>query len=175
MKIFKCLITGDEVLADTFKMELKDNCYYVVEGKMTTVSNKIDEALLGSNPSAEEQDEGTDDSAVSGVDVVINHKLMEIQMDKKSFKTYSQKFCKSALAKLQEKEAEGVVPKGQAEAFKSNAPAFFKMIMGNLDDYQLYGSEHFYDDDNGTLLYCKWEGETPKFYFMKDSVEEEKV
>ena len=49
----------------------------------------------GSNPSAEEADEGTDDAVESGVDIVLNHRLAETGFsDKKQFTVYLKDYMK---------------------------------------------------------------------------------
>lgn len=52
--------------------------------------------LAGSNPSAEEVDEGTDENVESGVDVVLNHRLAETYAfgDKKSYTLYLKDYMK---------------------------------------------------------------------------------
>ena len=76
MKIFKDVFCGDELFSDTYKMKLVDDCMWEVYGKHETrVEGEIQ--LAGSNASAEEADEGCDSSAVSGVDIILNHRLVE--------------------------------------------------------------------------------------------------
>lgn len=52
--------------------------------------------IEGFNPSAEEADEGTDENVESGVDIVLNHRLMETYAfpDKKSYTVYLKDFMK---------------------------------------------------------------------------------
>lgn len=52
--------------------------------------------IEGFNPSAEEASEGTDEAVVSGVDVVLNHRLSETYAfgDKKSFTAYLKDYMK---------------------------------------------------------------------------------
>lgn len=52
--------------------------------------------LTGSNPSAEEIDEGTEEGVESGVDVVLNHRLLESFAfpDKKSYTAYLKDYMK---------------------------------------------------------------------------------
>lgn len=51
--------------------------------------------LSGSNPSAEEAAEDCDESVQSGLDVVLNHNLMEIAYNKKDFMTYLKGYAKT--------------------------------------------------------------------------------
>lgn len=85
---------GDELFSDSYKMKLVDDVIYEVYGSI--VSRKDDIKLDGANPSAEEADEGTDDGSVSGVDVVLNHRLAETYAfgDKKSYTLYLKDYMK---------------------------------------------------------------------------------
>jgi len=76
MKIFKDVFSGDELFSDTYKVKLVDDCLYEVLGKHET-RTEGEIQLDGSNASAEEMDEGTDSASVSGVDIVLNHRLQE--------------------------------------------------------------------------------------------------
>jgi hypothetical protein len=61
------------------------------------VQRKLGEVVLaGSNPSAEEADEGTDESLESGIDIVLNQRLQECYAfgDKKSFTGYLKDYMK---------------------------------------------------------------------------------
>merc|ERR1719483_307304 len=84
MKIYKDVFSGDELFSDTYPMKLVDNCMYEVYGKHIT--RKLGESiqLEGSNASAEEADEGTEEASESGVDLVLNHRLVETGFNKKA-------------------------------------------------------------------------------------------
>jgi hypothetical protein len=61
------------------------------------VTRKIgDVQLAGSNPSAEEADEGTDETVESGVDIILNQRLQECYAfnDKKAFTGYLKDYMK---------------------------------------------------------------------------------
>lgn len=55
----------------------------------------IDDALIGGNASADVLDEGCDSTTISGVDIVLNHKLQETSYDKKSYTTYIKDYMKA--------------------------------------------------------------------------------
>nr|XP_044250695.1 translationally-controlled tumor protein homolog [Drosophila takahashii] len=69
IKIYKDIITGDEMFADTYKMKLVDDVIYEVYGKLITHQGD-DIQLAGATASAEEADEGTEITSEIGVDVV---------------------------------------------------------------------------------------------------------
>merc|ERR1712203_1119201 len=76
MKVYEDVFTGDEMFSDTYPIKLVSDVLYEVTGKH--ISRTQDEIqLAGANASAEEADEGTDTASESGVDVILNHRLVE--------------------------------------------------------------------------------------------------
>ncbi len=65
--------------------------------------------LAGSNPSAEEADEGTEENVERGVDVVLNHKLqvMDIYTDLKTFKDYIKEYMKKSASRHSSRKRTG--------------------------------------------------------------------
>jgi hypothetical protein len=73
---------------------LVDEVLYEVYGK--TVQRKLGDVQLdGANPSQEEADEGTEDAVESGVDIVLNSRLVETGFaDKKQYTVYLKDYMK---------------------------------------------------------------------------------
>ncbi|XP_053969204.1 translationally-controlled tumor protein homolog [Anastrepha ludens] len=171
MKIYKDIITGDEMFADTYKMKLVDEVIYEVYGKLVTRSHgEIN--IEGFNPSAEEADEGTDSAVESGVDVVLNHRLQECFAfgDKKSFTLYLKDYMKKVLAKLEENAPD------QVDVFKTNMNKVMKEILGRFKDLQFYTGESM--DCDGMVAMCEYREidgvSTPVLMFFKHGLDEEK-
>merc|ERR1712150_171039 len=101
MKIFKDVFSGDELFSDTYKMKLVDDVVWEVYGKH--VSRKLgDVQLEGSNASAEEADEGTDEASESGIDLVLNHRLVETGFGtKKDYTVYLKEYMKKVIKHLE--------------------------------------------------------------------------
>lgn len=174
MIIYKCIVTGDELFSDTFPIQKIDG-FYKVKGKHVTRSDAVDERLLGANPSAEEAAEQSDASATSGIDVVVDGRLVETGFgSKKDFLAYFKSFVKVLLEKIKETQ-----PDRDTEAFQASIQKAFKEALGMYKDLQFYQGESM--DPDGTMVLLKWEtpeGETdeiPYFYFFQDSIKEEKV
>merc|ERR1712150_155958 len=85
----------------------------------------IDEALIGGNASAEGGDDGgADDSAVTGINVIMNGKLNATQFGKKDFKVYMGAWFKRMAKWVEEnKGAE------RAAAFKKDGMAAFNDLI----------------------------------------------
>jgi len=136
MKIYKDIFTGDEIFSDTYKIKLIDDVIYEVYGK--TVSRKAGEIVLaGSNPSAEEADEGTVEGVETGVDIVLNHRLCETYAfgDKKGYMSYLKDYMKKLTEKLQETAPD------QVEVFKTNINKVMKDLLSRFKDLQFFTGE----------------------------------
>lgn len=82
------------MFSDLYKIKLVDDVLYEVYGKLIQ-RKQGDIQLDGANPSAEEADEGTDAAVESGVDIVLNHRLMETSFgDKKSYTLHLKDYMK---------------------------------------------------------------------------------
>lgn len=170
MKLFKDLITGDEMFSDTFKIDnLHDGAVYRLKGTLVKENTTIDESAFGFNKSAEGADEGegVEDTAVSVIDIVSNCKLVEMPAfaSKKDYKTYLKDYFKSVKDKLESDD--------DKKKFQTGAMAFVTEVLTEFKEYQFFVGESMNPD--GMHALCKWDGETPYFYFFKHGLEEEKV
>merc|ERR1712121_596326 len=133
MKIYKDVFSGDELFSDTYPIKLVDDVLYEVTGKH--VSRVLgDVQLEGANASAEEADEGTETATESGVDVVLNNRLVETGFGKKSdYVTYLKGYMKKVVDHL---EASG--KKDEVETFKKNINNVMKPLLGKFSDLQFF-------------------------------------
>ncbi|CAB1347203.1 unnamed protein product [Coregonus sp. 'balchen'] len=169
MIIYKDIITGDEMFSDIYKIKESPNgMLFEVEGKMVSRTENIDDSLLGANASAEVQDDGCESSTVSGVDIVLNHKLQETSFTKDSYKGYIKDYMKAIKAKLEENNPHRVKP------FMAGAQEEIKKIMGNMKNYQFFTGESMNPDGMVGLLDFREDGITPFMTFFKDGLEIEK-
>lgn len=171
MKIYKDIITGDEMFADTYKIKLVEDVIYEVYGKI--VSRTEGEIKIeGFNPSAEEADEGTESTVETGVDIVMNHRLQECFAfgDKKSFTLYLKDYMKKVLAELEKRAPD------QISVFKTNMNKVMKEILGRFKDLQFFTGESM--DCEGMVAMCEYReinGESvPVLMFFRHGLEEEK-
>lgn len=169
MKIYKDIVSQDELLSDTFPIEVVDDCILKVKGKLRTDTTEIDESALGANASAEGTDagDGTESSSVSGIDVVMNHNLQSSGMSKKAYKDYIKKYMKMVKERVTETNPDGVAN------WEKKVGKFVKGVLDKFDDYEMYVGESYNAD--GMVCLVNWEGETPYVYYFKDGLDEEKV
>merc|ERR1712212_1206874 len=154
MKIYKDVFSGDELFSDTYPMKLVDDCLYEVYGKHIS-RTEGDIQLEGSNASAEGgDDEGGDASTVSGVDLVLNHRLTETGFgSKKDYMVYLKDYMKNNINKV------------------------MKELLGKFKDLQFFTGESM-DADAMILImdYKEYKGEErPHLLAFKHGLEEEKV
>merc|ERR1712036_102884 len=172
MKIYKDVFSGDELFSDTYPMKLVDDCIYEVYGKHEV--RKIgDVQLEGSNASAEEMEEGTEEASESGVDLVLNHRLVETGFAKKNdYMSYLKDYMKKVVKHLEENNRAGEV-----DTFKKNINGVMKGLLGKFNDLQFYQGESMNPAAMVALIdYREIDGEErPVIMFFKHGLEEEKV
>ncbi|VVC32396.1 Translationally controlled tumour protein, conserved site,Mss4-like,Translationally controlled tumour [Cinara cedri] len=172
MKIFKDIFSGDEMFSDTYKFKLIDGVLYEVYGKLVT--RKLGDVTLdGANPSAEEAGEGTEEAVESGVDVVLNHRLMETYAfpDKKSFTLYLKEYMKRLVDKMNENGSTEV------DVFKTNINKVMKDLLTRFKDLQFFTGENM-DIENGMVAMLEYrdigDDNVPVLMLFKHGLEEEK-
>jgi len=169
MKIFKDIFNNDELFSDTYKIKLVDDVMYEVNGKLLT--RKLGDVQIdGANPSAEEADEGTDEASESGVDIILNHRLVETSFDKKSYMSYLKDYMKKVVEHLQANSPD------QVDVFKTNINKVMKELLGRFKEFQFFTGESMDPDGMVVLLeYKDVDGEQiPVLYAFKHGLEEEK-
>jgi len=170
MRVFKDIITGDEMFTDTYKYKLVDDVVYEVTGKYET--RKAGEVVLdGANPSAEEADEGTEEGAESGVNIVLDNRLVETGFDKKGYTGYLKEYMKKLVEKLSESAPD------QVPIFKENMNKVMKDILSRFKDLQFFTGESMDVEGMVALMeYRDIEGASvPVMLFFKHGLIEEKL
>ncbi|XP_035507425.1 translationally-controlled tumor protein homolog [Scophthalmus maximus] len=169
MIIYKDLLSGDEMFSNIYKIrELEGGILLEVEGKRITRTEAIDDSAFGANPSAEELSEANEAAVSSGVDIILNHKLISTLYNKKQYSAYIKKYMKDLKTKLEETNPERV------DAFVAGAVGAVKMILGKFKDFEFYTGESMNHDAMVGLLDYREDGITPIMLFFKDGLEIEK-
>lgn len=167
MLVYQDLLTGDELLSDSFPYrEIENGILWEVDGKWV-VQGAID-VDIGANPSAEGggDDEGVDDQAVKVVDIVDTFRLQEQPpFDKKQFVTFMKRYIKNLSAKL---DAEN------QEEFKKNIEGATKYLLGKLKDLQFFVGESMHDDGGLVFAYYKDGATDPTFLYFSHGLKEVK-
>jgi len=164
MKVFKDIISGDEMFSDSYPHELiYDDVVYEVKAKYAKKGN--DQICIASDDIAD--DDGDYETVV---DLADSFKLNEITFSKKDFMSYAKGFLKTMVTKLKENGKEDRIP-----GFKKGATDLVKFIAGKADEFQFF-SGCSYDMDAGMCFaYQKnQEDAGPTFFFFADALIEEK-
>ncbi|KAE8164891.1 translationally-controlled tumor protein [Aspergillus tamarii] len=174
MIIYEDILTGDEIISDTFKLKVVDNVLFECDCKNITKKTNEDIQLEGANPSAEggDEDAGGDADTVQVLDIVDNFRLQEYpKLDKEGYKKYIKGYMKKILGALEEKGA----PKETIDEFKNNAQAGLKRILANYKNYDVFVGESFDGDAMQVLVDYREDGVTPYATFWKHGLKENKV
>ncbi|XP_058743274.1 translationally-controlled tumor protein homolog [Vicia villosa] len=165
MLVYQDLLTGDELLSDSFPYkEIENGLLWEVEGKWV-VQGAVD-VDIGANPSAEggAEDEGVDDQAVKVVDIVDTFRLQEQPaFDKKQFVTFMKRYIKLLTPKL---EAE------KQEIFKKHVEGATKFLLPKLKDLQFFVGESMHDDGSLVFAYYKDGATDPTFIYFAYGLKE---
>ncbi|XP_020102405.1 translationally-controlled tumor protein homolog [Ananas comosus] len=167
MLVYQDLLTGDELLSDSFPYEeIENGMLWEVEGKWV-VQGAVD-VDIGANPSAEgaEEDEGVDDQAAKVVDIVDTFRLQEQpSFDKRQFVTFMKRYIKLLAPKLDdEKQA----------LFKKHIEGATKYLLSKLSDLQFFVGESMHDDGSLVFAYYKDGATDPTFLFFAYGLKEVK-
>ena len=180
MKIFKDVLTGDEMLSDTFQMTVEyEDAIYKVPSKNRPKDDlgNVDVGCGDAFTKKEGEDEAPAQEGVEMVlDVIANSELKQVNMSKKEFMAYIKDYFKKIIAYLEENGK-----KERVDGFKKGAQAFIKFIVPKYDDIELYTGANGENDDGeivGGICISYWEDDSakgPMFYFFKDGLKEEAV
>ncbi|KAI9737720.1 MAG: hypothetical protein M1818_005724 [Claussenomyces sp. TS43310] len=169
MIIFKDLITGDEIISDSFDMVEKDGIVYEVDCAMITEGAvHVD---TGANASAEEGEEALEDGAVQVNNIVNSFRLQSTQFDKKSYLSHLKTYMKKVKEAMQANGAS----EADVAAFQSGAQTFAKKIVANFKDYDFYVGESMDPDGMVVLMNYREDGVTPFITVWKHGLKEMKV
>ncbi|XP_010486008.1 PREDICTED: translationally controlled tumor protein 2-like isoform X2 [Camelina sativa] len=155
MLVYQDILTGDELLSDSFPYkELENGMLWEVEGKWV-VKGAMD-FDIGANPSAEEggEDEGVDDQA----------EKEQPSFDKKQFVMFMKRYIKQLSPKLDSEKL---------ELFKKHIESATKFLMSKLKDFQFFVGESM-DGEEGSLVFAYYrEGATdPTFLYLACGLKE---
>merc|ERR1712243_15423 len=172
MKIYKDVFSGDELFSDTYPIKVVDDVLYEVTGKHITRSQG-EIQLEGSNASAEGgDDEGSESTSESGVDIILNHRLTETGFgSKKDYMVYLKDYMKKVVKHLEDNDRAGEV-----DTFKTKINGVMKDLLGRFKDLQFFTGESM--DAEAMILildYKEVDGEEkPILMAFKHGITEEK-
>ncbi|TVY15924.1 Translationally-controlled tumor protein-like [Lachnellula arida] len=169
MIIYKDILSGDEIISDSYDLKEVDGTVYEVDCQMITLGAV--EVNTGANASAEEADEGIEDGAQQVNNVVNSFRLTQSSFDKKSYLSHLKTYMKKVKEALKAKGAD----EATVTAFEKGAAAYAKKIVANFKDYDFYIGESMDPDGMVVLMNYREDGTTPFVTVWKHGLTEMKV
>ncbi|KAI4788045.1 hypothetical protein E4T44_13548 [Aureobasidium sp. EXF-8845] len=157
MLIYKDVITGDEMISDSYDLTLTDNVIYEADcARITIGGDNID---IGANPSAEDGgDDGAEDTTSTVINVVNNFRLNETSFDKKSYLGHLKQYMKKVKETMKTKGASD----DEIKEFETGAQTFAKKVVGSFKDWEFYTGESM--DPDGMIVLMNYREDGGKFY-----------
>ncbi|KAJ5676492.1 Translationally-controlled tumor protein [Penicillium sp. IBT 18751x] len=180
MIIYEDIISGDEILSDTFNIKPAADCPILWETDCRKYLKKANEdfTLEGANPSAEDgEEEGGEGEAVMVHDIEDQFRLVWLKQEeglkpsKDGFKSHLKTYLKKVMKKLEENGA----PAESIAEFKAGAPAAMKKILANYDNYDVLMGQSMDGDAMHVLIDFREDGVTPYATVWKHGFKETKV
>jgi hypothetical protein len=134
------IITGDELISDSYDLKLVDGAVYEADCKKITVG--VGDIDIGANASAEEGGDDVEDGAQQVLDVVHSFRLSETSFDKKSYLGHLKGYMKAVKEAMKKKGASDEAVK----EFETGASAYAKKIVGSFKDYEFLIGESMNPD-----------------------------
>lgn len=179
MKVFKCVISSNEMFSDSCPYKIEGG-FYVVKGKyVSRVHGEVDDSMFGGNASAEGggDDGGSEAERESGIDVILDHRMKETVFGtKKEYTAYMKVYVKAIFKIL---EGSGKTQE-EIDALKADTTASYKSVLANFKEYQFFTGESL--DPDGHIAMLDWKDEevdgktvsTPFVYYYVAGLLEEK-
>jgi len=180
MIIYKDLVSGDEVISDSYDIKEVDDVVFEVDCQMINVGGENFD--VGGNPSAGgEDEEGVEDTSVKVNNVVHSFRLQYLGDEdsrtplftsKKEFTGSFKAYLKSVVAKLKDQGKSDE----EIKTFQTKVQNYFtKVIAPNFKDYEFYTGESNNAEGLLLLLNYREDGTTPYFTIWKGGLSEMKV
>lgn len=178
MIIYKDILSDDELLSDTFKIQEVDGVLWEVDcRKYLKGSENFN--LEGANPSAEggDDDEGGEGVSTMVHDIEDQFRLVWLKSDegmkpsKDAFKAHLKSYVKAVNTKLKETNASAETIK----AFQAGAAGAVKKILANYDNYDVLMGQKMDGNAMHVLIDFREDGVTPFATLWKHGLEGMKV
>ncbi|KAJ5925800.1 Translationally-controlled tumor protein [Penicillium verhagenii] len=166
MIIYTDLFSGDEMLSDTYNINVAADCPILWETDCRKYTKKVGEdfELAGANPSAEdaaeEQGEG-EFIMVHDIEDQFRLNWLKVEDGAKPSKEDFKAWIKSYLRKLMKKLEEIGTPAEEIAEFKANAPKAMKKLIANYDNYDVLMGQSMNPDSMYVLIDFREDGVTP--------------
>lgn len=164
MRVYKDIVSNEEIISDSFKFEFKfGEVIGMCKSQMITKGGTAVNIGAGNAFGGGEEDECVDMSEMVN-NVMDAFTYQETTFDKKSYQLYLKGFMKRIKGHLEKSNPDRV------EAFMAGAKEAFAWVKDNFDEFTFYMPES-YDAENTIILSYYEEGAaTPTFVFWMDGM-----
>jgi len=180
MIIYKDLVSGDEIISDSYPLKDVEDVVYEIDCRKINKGGD-DNFDIGANPSAEEAEEGVDSSTTTVIDIVDACRLnflgdeasgTRLFGSKKDYAAQLKGYLKKVVAKLKESGKSD----DEIKEFQTKVQGYFtKVIAPNFKDYDFYVGESMDTDGMVCLLNYREDGVTPFLTVWKHGLSAMKV
>ena len=182
MLIYKCRVTGDEMISDAYKLrpvvddETKEEVPELMEcDSLIVLKSGADVDVGCGNAFGGEEEEAGPDGGEEKVNNIIDESIgfgyNEMPMGKKDFKDWLKEYC-GAVRKILKDDDKMAGP--EVKAFTQGAPTFCKFLLKKYDDLQFFMSPAFNPDGALAMSYYPEGAAAPTFIYIKKGLIEEK-
>lgn len=171
MIMYSDIITGDEVISDSYPMQEIDGIAYEINCRKITIGAETFD--IGANASAQDpqDDAATDDQQPTQViDIVHHFNLQQTSFDKKGYLAQLKGYMKAVKEALKAKGAD----EKEIKDFEAKASGFAKVV-GGFKEYEFFVTESMNPDGMVVLLNYREDGVTPYVTLWKHGLAEMKV
>ncbi|KAJ5087308.1 translationally controlled tumor-associated [Penicillium angulare] len=163
MIIYKDIVTGDEMISDSFKIQDINEVVFEVD---CTLMEK------NANPELEIGDDEEDEDTSKINNIANSFSLQRANCNKESYLRYIKGYFRVVVEKLKKKNTS----EEEIQTFQKGASAYVKeQILPHFDDFKLYTGAAMDPEGMLALLRYREEGVTPYFTFWKHGLERMEV
>lgn len=164
MLFYKDIFSKDELLSDSYNMELVDGVVWEADCAMIQIYNQL--ADTDANPYTEDDAENVEEMAETVNKIVHSFRLQLTSFDKASFMLHIRGYKKKVKAHLSKNDPD------QVEAFEKGARTYVKKVISSFDDWEFYTGESMEPDAMVVMLSYREDGTTPFVAVWKHGWEE---
>ncbi|KAJ1455043.1 ubiquitin-related domain-containing protein [Pelagophyceae sp. CCMP2097] len=168
LEIWVCPISGKEMCSDAFPIEAVADVPGLVKVQSRNMTAGGEEINIGGNASAEEADEGQDDSVETVDAIQFTFKLQPFEMDKATLKNW----LKSYFVGVRKHKKDKGVAQEEIKEFMGRASAIAVFLMKKCAEVEMFINEDF--NDAGCVCFREWTAAGNIYYYIEDGLDKQR-
>ena len=173
MKVWKDIISGDEMLSDSFPMVFPDEFNgEIIKAQAKFITKKENESYgISANTDEGEEEAAADDKSITVIDIVDSLRLKEIFPDKAGFMGMVKEYLKRTVG--EESSKWGITEENKV-AFQKSVSAFVKYILTKFSECQFFIGENENWDQFPAISFTEDGNTDPSFFYLNRGLKPEK-